>query len=122
MKSRKSISYVNIYFPPFRGAGAVRAMSFLNFFFNKGHELVVYSPANALEAGCYEKMIRIRTPLSTNKDRMAKRLFFELVYSFEVFARILAGRKTEYAILSSPVILGARLLLCSIGRVDEGND
>jgi len=47
-------------------------------------------------------MIRIRTPLATNKDRMVKRLFFELVYSFEVFARIFAGRKTEYAILSSP--------------------
>jgi len=101
MDNKKSMSYVNIYFPPFQGAGAVRAMSFLQFFFRKGFELTVYAPGNAVKEDWF-KLIRVRAPLATNKNGMARRLFFEILYSCEVFFRILAGKKTEYAILSSP--------------------
>ena len=101
MKFRKSISYVNIYFPPFRGAGAVRAISFLTFLVENGFDVIAYVPKNAIQSESYD-MVRIHAPLPTNKDRIGKRFFLEIIYSIEVFFRVLFGKKTYFAILSSP--------------------
>ncbi len=101
MKNKKNISYVNIYFPPFRGAGAVRAISFLTFLVENGFNVIAYVPKNAIQSKSFD-MVRIIAPLPTNKDRIGKRFLLEIIYSLEVFFKVLFTKKTYFAILSSP--------------------